>query len=69
MQLNMNTVNTLAPEMTVLAHDHRTEAVAADARNFRVVRRPNLRIAGQAQMYLFLLQLPSFLVYLSFSPL
>lgn len=49
MQVNLNAMNTAIPELTVLAHDRRTEPVVLDARRFRVLRRPSRRVAGQAR--------------------
>jgi hypothetical protein len=37
------------PELTLLAHDPRTEAVVPDINRFRVLRRPSRQIAARAR--------------------
>ena len=49
MQVNGNAINTTAVELTLLAHDPRTEAMVPDVKRFRVLRRPNRQTAGRAR--------------------
>jgi len=49
MQVDVNAMNTATPELTLLAHDPRTEAVVPDINRFRVLRRPSRQIAGRAR--------------------
>jgi hypothetical protein len=49
MQVGVNATNTTRPELTLLAHDPRAEALVRDMRRFRVLRRPNRRVAGSVR--------------------
>ncbi len=49
MQVNVNAINTATPDLTVLAHDRRTEAGVPDIKHFRVLRRPDRENAMNAR--------------------
>jgi len=49
MQVNVNAMNATAPELTLLAHDPRSEAVVSGIGRFHVLRRPSGRVAGRAR--------------------
>jgi hypothetical protein len=49
MQFNVKETNTTRPELTLLAHDSRAEALVCDMRSFRVLRRPNRQMAGRVR--------------------
>lgn len=49
MQVNMNSTNTAAPQLTVLVHGCQSESVVRDKKSFRVLRRPDQQSAGEAR--------------------
>jgi hypothetical protein len=49
MQVNVNTTNTRAPDLTVLVHGRRSESVVRDKKRFRVLRRADQQNAGQVR--------------------